>query len=261
MRLKLNIKLNKVPAFYRIGISSFIIDILRKSEKQFLNSNKINKSFSFSVNFNDVPSISQENIQIDDKLLNSKIFNFENKIHSLTISSSDDILMNFLKTALLYVDTFKLGENEDFLLNNQKILIEIEEPQVIKERNFIDADYQEFITSSPIILENNIDFRRIPANLENIIDFNKILNQVENKKMNKLADRDLKRNLRLEPIEMTKTIEYYTFKSFRNGSKYPIMSLTANSGYFKLYGHKDDIALIYQNGLGDRNSSGFGLIA
>lgn len=261
MRLKVEISIDKLPSLYRAGFTTLIKEIMSKTDKVFKD-NIQTKYFSYAVKFLEFPETKKESLKIDnDFTIEDNVYYFKNKKVSLFISSSDEIAMNTIRTALIYIDTFDMSKNNELMLQNKKILLELGSPSILKERAFDKSqNIYEFETLSGIVLEDK-EKRDKPVDIKDIVEFNRVLNIVSTQTINKVENRELKESLWFEPVEMVTAPEFNTFESFRSGSQRAYMKLTTNKGLFKLKGHHDDIKCLYLNGIGTRNTSGFGLIA
>ncbi|MEJ5173151.1 MAG: CRISPR-associated endoribonuclease Cas6, partial [Hydrogenothermaceae bacterium] len=176
---------------------------------------------------------------------------------SLYISSIDYRFLISLVNGLRKVKVFNLSNEENMLVNGEKIYLELVDIKVLKERP-IQSKTVIFKTNSPIIIEDKND-NPVIFDDEN---FEKELNEVTNRifMSDIVKGRGLSEPLKFEPINMKKQVIKHTLKSFREKTGKPVMYLTGSSGIFKLTGHPKDLEILYKIGIGNRTGQGFGMV-
>jgi len=261
MRIKVVIKANKVPVFFRHKIVSLFKEALRKSDKEykdFLYKNKITKPFSFNLVLPREKEIKKEKIQIDkDFIVEDLVFYPNQPFINLYISSLDYRFIADLFNGLMNLKTFRFSSDKNMLVNGEKIIWEIKKVIPLKERPIL-GDEVIFKTNSPILVETRDD-KPVIFSDEN---FEKELNEITNQilKSPHIKGKGLERPLKFEPINMKKQVVKHTLKAFREKAGKPYMLLTGNSGVFKLKGHPKDLEILYKIGIGNRTGQGFGMV-
>jgi CRISPR-associated endoribonuclease Cas6 len=251
MRVKIDIYAEKVPIIFRHRVMSLIKESLSRSNKDYfesLYSIKKPKAFTFNLTFNGSNPIDEE-ISIDDTFkIKDKVFcQSKDKPISLYISSNNYEFLVHILNGVREIKTFKFNDN---------IYWRIGKVSILREKPIL-SDTVVFKTNAPFVVEDKDD-RPVVFNDEN---FQSELNNVVNTAFKEVYGRKLKQPLEFYPINMKKEVIKHTLRGFREKTGKPIMYITGNSGIFKLKGHPEDLQTIYQIGLGNRRSQGFGMVS
>lgn len=252
MRVKVEIHTEKVPIVFRHRVMSLIKEALSRSNKEYFESLygiKKPKTFTFNLTFDSSNPVDEE-IVIDDafKIKDKMFYQDINNPASLYISSNDyEFFINFLN-GIRKIKVFDFDKENNIHWKIGKI-------SILKEKVVV-SDAVIFKTDSPIIVEAKDDRPVIFSDR----DFQVELNNVMEMAFRRLYGRGLKRMLEFYPLSMKKKVIKHTLKGFREKTRKPIMYLTGSSGVFKLKGHPEDLQTIYQIGLGNRRSQGFGMV-
>lgn len=259
MRLKVVIETDKIPVIYRHRILSLIKEALNISNSDYKNkfySNKTPKPFTFNLVIPFDRETKKEEIKISSEYtVKEDVFYPKNKKIDLYISSYDYEFLINVYNGLLKMKIFSFSSDNEMLINGDKLDLKIINIIMLKETD-INNNEIVFRTSSPIILEDEKD----KPLLYNNDSFNNKLNELQNKLFNSLLNRKLYEELELIPLKMKEQVIKHTLKEFRENTKKPIMYLTGSKGLFKLKGNPEDLKIIYNIGLGNRTSQGFGML-
>lgn len=249
MRIKVEIYANKIPVLYRHRVMSLIKEALVRSDrdyKEHLYNNRIKKPFCFNFTF-ERKNHQIEPIKIDDNFtVEDRVFYPSDKKANLFISSNDYRFIITLYNGLKRLDRFKFSDDN---------IWQIGKVYQMKEKVFTD-DYAVFKTASPVVVESRDDQPVIFSDP----NFEQELNKVMNLVMQKNFSRQLIKPLKIHLVEMKKEVVKHTLRGFREKTGKPVMYITASSGIFKLEGDRRDLQTIYQIGLGNRTSQGFGML-
>jgi CRISPR-associated endoribonuclease Cas6 len=252
MRVKIPIYAEKIPIIFRHRIMALIKEALSKSDRDYLEalySSRKPKPYTFNLAFDGSQPVDEE-ICIDDAFkVKDKVFyqNINNPAF-LYISSDDyEFFINVLN-GIREIKAFEFDKE-----NN--IYWKIGKPLILKEKTIL-SDTVIFKTNSPIIVETKDD-KPVVFNDKN---FQTELNNIMGATFRELYGRSLKEVLKFYPLNMRKEVVKHTLRDFREKTGKPIMYITGNSGIFKLKGHPEDLQVIYQIGLGNRRSQGFGMV-
>jgi len=262
LRIKILIKTEKIPIFYRHRVVSLIKEALKNSDreyKEFLYKNSITKPFSFNLVIPKIKKKEKAKIQIDHNYqVEDTVFTLEDTSYlSLYISALDYRFLISLFNGLKNLKTFDFSSDENMLINGEKITWKIQKVVPLHEKP-AQSDTIIFKTNSPIILEDRQDKPILFSNK----DFEKHLNEITDRilKSPHIKDKGLEKPLKFEPIKMRKQVIKHTLKSFREQTGKPLMYLTGNAGTFRLSGHPKDLEILYKIGIGNRTGQGFGMV-
>ncbi|MFN8673046.1 MAG: CRISPR-associated endoribonuclease Cas6 [Candidatus Sericytochromatia bacterium] len=262
MRIKIKLKTNKLPQLYNNRIQSLIKEAIKLGDPKYkddLYAKKNPRPFCYSVSFPPQKEIKEGILQIDSKFTNipTKVFYFDNMYPLLNISSSDFAFLMNLHNGLLKLKKFNFSSDEDMLVDGEKIELILESSIAINKPE-IKNDEIVFKTLSPILIQDVNDKQLLPNN----DDFINQLNQIQNRIfLNKnIKSEPLYQPLEFTSVKINKKIVKHTLKEFREKTGKPFMFLTCFDGIFKLKGHPKDLELIYNMGLGNRTSQGFGML-
>lgn len=249
MRIKVEIYAQKIPILYRHRVMSLIKEALFRSDKEYkehIYNQRIKKPFCFSFSF-DRKNHKTEPIKIDDKFsVEDRVFYPQDGKSSLFISSNDYRFIVTLYNGLKRLNQFKFSDDN---------IWHIGRVYQLKEKVFT-QDHAVFKTASPIVVETKDDNPVIFSDQ----NFEQELNNIMNLIMQKNFSRQLIKPIKIQPITMKKEVVKHTLRGFREKTGKPVMYITANSGTFKLQADKRDLQIIYQIGLGNRTSQGFGML-
>jgi CRISPR-associated endoribonuclease Cas6 len=252
VRAKISIYTEKIPIIFRHRVIALIKETLSKSDKDYLEalySTKKPKPYTFNLAFDGSIPIDEE-ICIDNAFkIKDKVFyqNINNPAF-LYISSDDyEFFVNVIN-GIREIKTFEFNKENSIYWKIGKI-------SMLKEKTIL-SDTVIFKTNSPIIVETKDDKPVVFSN-ENFQDE---LNNIMKANFKEIYGRNLKKPLKFYPLQMKKEVIKHTLRGFREKTGKPIMYITGNSGIFKLKGHPEDLQTIYQIGLGNRRSQGFGMI-
>ncbi len=272
MRIKIDLKSEKLPILYRHRIISLIKESLYQSDPEYKNflypdkkseySKKV-KPFTFSVFIPPGCERKKEKFLVDENTeVEDIVFYFPPDLSlSLFISSCDyqfiiNVYNGFLQLKQFDFDplnNIKMTFKKVFLLNEKKI----NSNQVILK------------TNSPILIENASDTPLLPEPIINGVAldiFNKEFNTIHDKILQDLRKNDgekgpgLYQTLEFKPLNIRKQVVKHTLKGFREKAGKPYMVLTTFSGCFRLRGDPRDLQLLYQSGIGLRTGQGFGMV-
>ena len=272
MRIKIDLKSEKLPILYRHRIISLIKESLYQSDPEYKNflypdkkseySKKV-KPFTFSVFIPPGCERKKEKFLVDENIeVEDIVFYFPPDLSlSLFISSCDyqfiiNVYNGFLQLKQFDFDplnNIKMTFKKVFLLNEKKI----NSNQVILK------------TNSPILIENASDTPLLPEPIINGVAldiFNKEFNTIHDKILQDLRKNDgekgpgLYQTLEFKPLNIRKQVVKHTLKGFREKAGKPYMVLTTFSGCFRLRGDPRDLQLLYQSGIGLRTGQGFGMV-
>lgn len=262
MRIKIKLKTDKLPQLYNHRIQSLIKEALKLGDEKYKNdlyAKNNPKPFCYSVAFPPKKEIKDGFIQIDPKFTNipTKVFHFNDIYPLLTISSCDFAFLMNLHNGLIKLKTFRFSSDEAMLVDGEKIEIKLESSIAIN-RPEIKNEEIVFKTLSPILIQDSNDKGILPDD-EN---FAEQLNQIQNRIFlnPNIKGEALYQPLEFTPVKIQKRVVKHTFKEFREKTNKPIMYLNCFDGIFKLKGHPKDLELLYNMGIGNRTSQGFGMI-
>lgn len=245
MRIKVEFFPEKLTVFYRTRIMSAIKEWIEHGNKTlyevyYAGNTKIKKPLCFGVVL-DTKNYKEEEIKIDDYIVKDRVFYLQKPAVLYISSSNNTMILSILS-----------GIYKERQLKNQ---LNIKRVMLIKEEK-IDKDEVLFRTISPVVVQDKDDKQYTPEDK----DFEECLNYILNSSFKNLVGRPLFKPIKFQNINTTKRVVKHTLKGFREKTGKPYMFLTTTHGVFKLTGDKRDLNIIYQNGLGNKVSQGFGLL-
>jgi CRISPR-associated endoribonuclease Cas6 len=254
MRTKIPIYTEKIPIIFRHRVIALIKEALSKSNRDYfeaLYNSKKPKPFTFNLTFDGSQTVEEEFYLDSVSKIKDKVFyqNINNPAF-LYISSDDYEFFANVLNGIREIKAFEFDKKNEIY-----IYWKVGKPLILKEKAII-SDTAIFKTNAPFIIETK-DNRPVVFSDEN---FQTELNNVMKSTFKELYGRGLKQPLEFYPIKMKKEVIKHTLRGFREKTGKPIMYLTGNSGIFKLKGHPEDLQTIYQIGLGNRRSQGFGMV-
>ena len=273
MRIKVTLKVRKLPILYRHRLMALIKEVLELADSGYKDSIypenlKITKPFTFSVFI--PPGFSQrkerfivdEDIAIEDTVL----YPGDGKDLSFFVSSSDYEFIINLYNGLLKLERFKIT---DFLSpddERQEEFFQIGRVFLLNERKITGSEVM-FKTMSPLSVEDENDrpiniFHNKDRTINNdeLERLNYHLNAIQERRLRALRGYGLKRPLTFIPVKLKNKGIKHTLRGFRKQTGKPYMVLTTYQGTFCLKGDPEDLQFIYQTGLGLRTGQGFGMI-
>ena len=261
MRIKIKLKTNKLPQLYNHRIQSLIKEAIKlgnPSYKDNLYKETIPKPFCFSVSLPPKKQIKKELIKIDKQFtIEDTVFYFDDIYPILNISSSDYEFLINLHNGLLKLKKFDFSYDDTMLVNNEKIELLLESSIAINKPD-IKSDEMVFKTLSPILIQDEKDKALLTTDENFLLHLNQLQNRIF---LNKnIKGSLLSQPLELYPVKVQKQVVKHTISYFREKTGKPYMYLNCFTGIFKLKGNPKDLELLYNIGLGNRTSQGFGML-
>ncbi|RME69511.1 MAG: CRISPR-associated endoribonuclease Cas6 [Nitrospirae bacterium] len=277
MRIKVALKLKRLPILYRHRFIALTKEALKSADENYKDSlypdrtavqSKKTKPFTFSVFI--PPGFTKkkekffidENLQIEDTVL----YPSDGQEISLFISSSDYQFIINLYNGLLKIDSFKMTDfiNDDG--TKEEVQLQVGRVFLLNEKR-ISEPVARFKTLSPISVEDERDrpidiFAKDGKTINNdeLARFTEHLNAIQDRRLKDLRGYSLKRPIKFIPIDLKRKGIKHTLKGFREQTGKPYMVLTTYQGTFCLEGDPEDLQFIYLSGLGLRTGQGFGMV-
>ncbi|MEK7433015.1 MAG: CRISPR-associated endoribonuclease Cas6 [Cyanobacteriota bacterium] len=261
MRIKIKIKTSKLPQLYNHRFLALIKEAIKlgdPSYKDELYAKKNPRPFCFSIALPPKKEMKVEKLQIDKNFtIDANVFYFKDIYPLLTITSCDFAFLMNLHNGLIKLKKFRFSSDEDMLVNGEKIELELESSIAIN-RPEIKNNEIIFKTLSPILIQDSNDKPFLP----NDEGFNDLFNEIHNRIfLNKnIKGEALYEKLEFIDINTKKQVVKHTISEFREKTKKPFMYLNCFIGTFKVKGHPKDLELLYNMGIGNRTSQGFGMV-
>lgn len=231
MRIQFEFKMDKLPLYYRLGMLSIIKEMIRSGSRDYY-------QLVFQKNKQEMKPFTHASFIKNLSINNNEIYG-ERLI--LTVSSPSYEFIMHLMNGSQRSEEYRY-KNHSLTLIKKRLL-----PKAPKLTNIVT-----FRTASPILIENKIG---VPL-LANEKTFEKEFNYYANLATLELLNRDLKEPIQIINSAMKKVVIKEKLHHNDNRDIY----LTANQGILKLKGHPEDLAFIYENGVGRRRSLGLGLL-
>ena len=282
MRLKINLRIDKLPIVYRHRIMSLLKEALDKSKikDKYYNKNiKITKFFTFSLLYSEQNKV-KKIIRIDENYeIQDFVFYINDKDVYLFVSSPDIEFLSYIYNGLLDLKgkNFNFSTDHEMLIRENesynKISFVINNIYLLKSGNEVKKEEVFLKTKSPILLSDI--YKKNPilpkhvmgGNNKNSIyldtvEYSKQLNIVNLKKLRYFyKDNNINEQIEFIPINLKKSVIKHTLKGFREKTNKPVMYLTGISGIFKLRCNNIDVLnTLVQMGLGVRTGQGFGMV-
>lgn len=235
MRFSITYEAKKLPIGYRMTVVSLVKEALKLGNEDYFkevyekNKNEM-KPFSFAVYL--------RNFKYEDtKILLDSL--------TVTFSSPDATFMIHLFNGLQQLHTYHAREGIW-----KRISIEMVKEV---EHTYHAAVYR---TLSPILIENKHG-KPVHPHEE---DYAENFRHYSNLRIKNFKGRAPYQEITVEPLGMKKQVIKENNSEFNKAKKGDFLYFTAYQGHLKLYGHPDDLQLLYQTGVGRRASQGFGLL-
>lgn len=220
----------KLPLAYRMGMVSLIKEALRQEDPEYFSklyqTKNLKKPFSFAVFLKNF-ELNHDHFRVNE--------------FAITISSGNHEFMLKLVNGLNLIQHFEIKGSP----------IKVVRVHVMREKS-ISEDSVVFQTLSPLLIESNLG-PLSPAQEE----YEKELNYEANLVVRNILNRSLRKHLQFMPLGMKKVV---IKEQNRHFSKEGYLMFTAYKGLFRLKGDREDLQVLYENGIGRRSAQGFGLL-
>lgn len=254
VRIRVLIEVDKIPGLYHSRILSLIKTAISKTNKEYLNilsDNNIPKSFSWSLQF-DKTLYRNEILSNENKQIECPVFYQPKKHCSLFISSFDDEFMFNLIEGLKELSVFDFTSEDGFYVNNEKLYLKIKNIFVAREKEIIENE-QDFIIRSPIVIENKLSKPVLPNDFNYNECFSNTIKKIYQLLLNENIDDE---EIIFEDIKTRKQI----VKLLIPKANIDYICYTGILGEFRVKASPKILNFIYKNGIGIKNSYGFGMI-
>ena len=239
MRLKVDFHIDKLPITYNTLFMSAIKEAIKASDVDYYEklyfyqdkSNKATKNLTFSV-------------AITDYMINEGFFYIKGK-SSFIISTPD------LKLGLLIYNG--MLKKRKFVYKDMEW--KVNRVDLLKEREFTSREVA-FKTLSPICIQDKNGRYMAPDEAKYEEELNYIMNEI----LKNYRGSGLKERLSFRAIEMKKVVVKETIRAFKEKTGRDYLGVNAYRGSFVLRGDAEDLADVYQLGIGFKRSQGFGNI-
>ncbi len=231
LRVRLDFHIDNFPLAYRLGVLSYIKQVIRSQSESFYQSFFIDnetqtKTYTFAAYF--------QNFKIEgDKI--------EADAMSVTVSSSNIEFMIYLINGC--------QQNKNFVYKDTTM--SLRRLELLKEKT-INTSQVWFRTLSPLLVES----KHGKPVLASDPTFENELNIIASKMMQTNIGRDLYQPLKILNSHLKKMVIKENFHQVQDDYLY----FTANKGEFLIKGDPRDLNFFYQNGLALRRGSGFGCL-
>jgi len=264
LRLKISIRVRKVPILYRHRVMSLFKEALKISDEEYKNllyAENFPKPFTFNVHFPKGYRIEKESLVIDETFIVENLETFyipENQFLVIYVSSPDYRFLVSLYNGLLRLKNFAFSSDRTMIVGGDRLFWKVEKVVPLKGKPIL-KNRIIVKTCSPLLVEENKGRFKRPV-LFKESGFKEIFNEISDKKLKTLRGKGLKGEISIRPLSVEKVIVKHTLDGFRKSTGKPYMFLTANRGIFELSGDVEDLNYLVEMGLGSRTGQGFGMV-